>query len=75
MAKNSIELYKIGSAVKLADDVHGAITAICIRGDNHITYECGWWSGRSYNKEYFSTNEIEQTLTEKTKIGFLGFEK
>jgi hypothetical protein len=75
MAKNSIELYKIGSKVKLTDDVHGIITAICIHGDNHVTYECGWWSGRSYNKEYFSTDEIEQTLTEKTKIGFLGFEK
>lgn len=70
MTKNSLELYKVGSKVKLAEDVHGSIIAICIRGDNYVTYECGWWNGRSHDSKWFHANEIEVTLSEKTRIGF-----
>jgi uncharacterized protein YodC (DUF2158 family) len=70
MSKNTLELYKIGSKVKLAEDVFGAITGINIRGDNSISYECGWWNGRSYTTQLFSANEIEVTISEKTRIGF-----
>lgn len=73
MIKNSIELllYKVGSKVKLTDDVYGNIIGINIHGDNSVTYECGWWNGRSYSTQSFSTNEIEVTVVEKTKIGFI----
>lgn len=71
MSKNSIELYKIGSKVKLTDDVFGTITGINIKGDNHISYECGWWNGRSYSTQNFASNEIEVTLVDKTRIGFV----
>lgn len=70
MSKNVLELYKIGSKVKLADDVHGIITGITIRGDNHVTYECAWWNGRSHDSKWFHANEIEVTLSEKVRIGF-----
>lgn len=70
MSKNTIELYKIGSKVKLADDVHGNIIGISISDDSTISYKCGWWNGRSYNTEYFSPNLIEVTVAEKFKIGF-----
>jgi len=71
MSKNVLELYKIGSKVQLADDVYGIITGINIRGDNYITYECGWWNGRSYDSKWFHGDEIEITTNEKTKIGFV----
>ena len=71
MSKNSLELYKIGSKVKLADDVHGVIVSINIRSDNYVTYECGWWNGRSYSTQSFASNEIEVTVAEKTRIGFV----
>ena len=73
MSKNSVELllYKIGSKVKLADDIYGSIVSINIRGDNSVMYECGWWNGRSYSTQSFSTDEIEVTVAEKTKIGFI----
>lgn len=72
MSKNSVEIFKIGSKVKLADDVYGTITSICIRGSNYITYECGWWNGRSYSTQNFTADDIEVTpTTEKTKIGFV----
>jgi len=71
MSKNSIEAYKIGSKVKLAEDVHGSVIGISIRGDNHITYECAWWNGRSHDSKWFHSSEIEVAVAEKTKIGFI----
>lgn len=70
MSKNTIEVYKIGNRVKLTDDVHGTIIGISIRGDNHVTYECSWWNGRSYDSKWFHANEVEVTMAEKTRIGF-----
>jgi hypothetical protein len=70
MSKNVIELNKIGTKVKLAEDVYGTIVGINIFGDNSITYKCGWWNGRSYSTEYFAPSEITVTTAEKIKIGF-----
>lgn len=70
MSKNTIELNKIGTKVKLADDIDGTVISISITGDNNITYKCGWWNGRSYSTEYFSTTEITPITEEKIKIGF-----
>lgn len=70
MSKNTLELYRIGSKVKLTDDVFGTITCIHINGNNDVSYECGWWNGRSYSTQNFHTNEIEVTSVEKIKIGF-----
>ena len=70
MSKNSLDLYRIGSKVKLTDDVVGNIVSITIHGDNYVSYECGWWNGRSYSIESFTSNQIEVTTEEKIKIGF-----
>ena len=70
MSKNVLELYKIGSKVKLTDDVYGTIVSIHISGNDNVEYECGWWNGRSYSTQSFSSNEIEVTVAEKTQIGF-----
>jgi uncharacterized protein YodC (DUF2158 family) len=66
-----IDIYKIGSKVDLTEDVQGTIVSIGIHGDNAVTYECGWWSGRSYDTKWFHPHEITVTLGEKTKIGFI----
>ncbi len=71
MSKNTLELYKIGSKVKLAEDVYGTIVGIHISGDNNVSYECGWWNARSYSTETFAANDIKVTVGEKTKIGFV----
>jgi uncharacterized protein YodC (DUF2158 family) len=70
MSKNTIDVYKVGSQVKLTNDVYGVITSISIHGDNHVTYECGWWNGRSYDTKWFHDSEFEVTIAEKNKIGF-----
>jgi len=71
MSKNTLELYKVGSKVKLTKDLYGSIVSIHISGDNNVTYECGWWDGNSYSLHNFSSNDIELTTLEKTKIGFV----
>jgi uncharacterized protein YodC (DUF2158 family) len=70
MTKHTIEVNKIGTKVKLTEDVYATIIGINITGDTDIVYKCAWWNGRSYVTEYFSPNQIEVTLVEKTKIGF-----
>lgn len=74
MSKNVLELYKIGSKVKLTgegtESIYGSIVGISITGDNTVTYSCGWWNGRSYDVHDFSPNQIEVVLAEKFKIGF-----
>lgn len=69
---DNIEVYAIGTKVKLEDDVYGIITSIHIITDsNAINYEVGWWNGRSYTKEIFSPQQITVTVAEKLRIGFV----
>lgn len=70
MSKNSIELNAIGSKVKLEDDVIGTVVGVNISHNNSITYEVGWWSGRSYSKDTFTPNQLIPTTDEKLRIGF-----
>ena len=70
MSKNTLELCKIGSRVKLTEDIYATIVSINIAAGNSITYHCGWWNGRSYSTENFSPNDIEVVTEEKFKIGF-----
>lgn len=69
--KDKLEVFSIGTDIKLAEDVFGKVTGINIRGNNSVSYEVGWWNGRSYDCKYFADHEIESTLsTTKQKIGF-----
>jgi hypothetical protein len=70
--KDKLEVITVGSRVELAEDVHGILTAICIRENNNITYEVGFWNGRSYDSRWFTSHEIRSTdLGDKKKIGFV----
>lgn len=70
MSKNTIELNAIGSKVKLEDDIVGTIIGINIQANNSITYEVGWWNGRSYNKDTFSSHQLVIITEDKMRIGF-----
>jgi uncharacterized protein YodC (DUF2158 family) len=72
MSKNSLEFYSIGTKVKLTDDVYGTIVGVNIGYNNSISYQCGWWNGRSYATETFNSCDIKAVVTtEKTRIGFI----
>ena len=66
-----LEVYSVGSKVKLAEDIEGTIVAVAIHAGNNITYECGWWNGRSYDTRCFHASQIETTLGDRTRIGFV----
>jgi hypothetical protein len=66
----TIELNAIGTKVKLEDDVVGTIIGINISHNNSITYQVGWWSGRSYTRDTFVPSQLVMTTDEKTRIGF-----
>lgn len=67
---SSIELNAIGTKVKLEDDIFGTIVGINISQNNSITYEVGWWNGRSYSKDTFFPHQLVITSDEKIRIGF-----
>ena len=73
MTKNNVlEFYNIGTKVKLDTDVYATIIGVHIGSNHSVTYECGWWNGRSYCKEIFNSCDIETVVnTEKTRIGFI----
>ena len=67
-----LSLYKIGSKVKLEEDIYGYIVGITIRsssGDG-VTYDCGWWNGRAYQEQSFRSDQIEIITGTPLKIGF-----
>ena len=69
--KDKLEVFEIGTDVKLAEDVFGKVIGIHIHGNNSVSYEVGWWNGRSYDCRSFADYEIESTLsTTKERIGF-----
>lgn len=64
------ELNAIGTKVKLEDDIIGTIIGINLSHNNCITYQVGWWSGRSYVKDTFLPQQLVPTTDEKMRIGF-----
>ena len=73
---NVIEIYSVGTPVALTENVDAKIITIAIHENNHVTYECSWWSGDSRTKDWFSSSDFlnvgEKEST--TKIGFLRYE-
>lgn len=67
----SIELNAIGTKVKLEDDVIGTVIGINISQNNSVSYEVGWWNGRSYSKDHFLSHQLVITTDEKMRIGFV----
>ena len=67
----TIELNAVGTKVKLEDDVVGTIIGINISHNNTVSYQVGWWNGRSYSKDDFLPHQLVTTTEEKIRIGFL----
>jgi len=73
LASDSIlSVYKIGSKVKLEEDVFGYIIGITIlsASNDGVTYLCGWWNGRAYQEQSFRSDQIEIVSGTQMKIGF-----
>ena len=58
-SESILSVYKIGSKVKLEEDVHGYIIGITIRSASNdgVAYDCGWWNGRAYQEQSFRSDQ------------------
>lgn len=67
-----LELLPINSQVKIGEDIDALIHGICIRSNMLVTYECGWWDGNIYNKQWLPESEVKpkSATEEKITIGF-----
>jgi hypothetical protein len=64
----------IGSRVEIGDvgsGLSGRVTAVCIRGPAHVTYEVGWLNNGDYCSKWFEGFELFPVPDEPMfKIGF-----
>lgn len=63
-----VEIYKVGSKVKLTPEVEGTINGVTIRSTG-VLYECVWFNGRTRCSDWFYEHELTSDQ-EKIKIGF-----
>jgi hypothetical protein len=67
-----IQVYGVGSIVQLDGALEARITAIFIRDNGRITYECVWWNERERQEEVVEPWEIVGVVTErKLTVGVL----
>jgi hypothetical protein len=66
-----IEVLEIGTEVIIRDKVKAHISAIQIRDNNNICYECVWWNGSQRFEVWL--NQFEITSINETKSRILGF--
>ncbi len=65
----------IGAEVMVMDATSGGVpafvTAVCIRANEAVTYECVWWSGRERRCEWVNALEVEAAAEQKMmRVGF-----
>lgn len=75
----NVEVIKIGSQVvigarHLTTDLEGIVIAVCLRGNDSITYEVSWWDGRTHHCEWLSECEVAYNPCgeDRMTIGFMG---
>ena len=67
----SIEVFPIGTPVKIGDKIEAIITAISIRGiKSSIEYECQWATDKLHSQWVDEVLSQTKEKTNKTKIGF-----
>lgn len=73
MAKKNIEIIPLNSTVSLLgeEESHtGAVRSVTLHANGSVSYEVGWWSGRSFITDHFYESELSTEVTERQKIGF-----
>tara|TARA_R110002020_G_scaffold103752_5_gene243123 strand:- start:863 stop:1093 length:231 start_codon:yes stop_codon:yes gene_type:complete len=68
---STLEVYEVGTAVVLADDIEAKIVQVAIHAGNWIQYECAWWNGGSRVREWFVSGDfVVAKKAPRMKIGF-----
>lgn len=68
-----MNVYAIGTRVKIADDLTGTVTQVCIVGEQHVRYEVAWWDGNTRNCQWLESCEVSAAEERQPmRIGFGG---
>jgi hypothetical protein len=69
---DEVKIYRIGTTVKLADQLDGRVTAICIREGPYITYEISTLDNGEHKTFWMSNQEFQDLMDHppRYKIGF-----
>lgn len=61
-----------GTKVCLHEDegVTGVVRSITLHSNESVSYEVGWWSGRSFFTDHFYENELNPEISDRQQIGF-----
>jgi hypothetical protein len=52
------------------EDVIGTVRSITLHANNSVSYEVGWWSGRSFLTDHFYESELNTEVLDRQQIGF-----
>lgn len=66
-----VQTIPVGAQVELRGGIKATVLGILIRSGNRVLYDCGYWSGSSYQNGWFESFLVEPETVEKTKIGFV----
>ncbi len=74
--KDKLEVFSIGTQVKLSEDVFGIVLGVNIKDNNYVSYEVGWWNGSSYTEQLFHSSQVENhgLPLKSQQIGFVSFD-
>lgn len=62
-----LDVIEIGSAVLLDGDIPATITALEVRGSEHLlTYQATWWDERNRKCEWVTPEEIKHAEQRRT---------
>lgn len=66
-----MNVYPIGTKVKLSTDIPGVIIGIWIEPANVVSYRVVWWNGRDRKIEWLSALEFDPDNYNTKTIGFI----
>ena len=65
-----VKVIPISTSVLIGDDIPARVSAVCVRKNGHITYECVWWNGRTHECQWLESFELKTDGGEFEELGF-----
>lgn len=63
---------QIGHPVRIASDIEGHVTGVCIKESSYVQYQVVWWQDRARHSEWLEEAEVAPIGdAQKQSIGFL----
>lgn len=68
----TMEVIEIGSEVTIDNDIPAVVTALEIRGAEHLlTYQVTWWDERTRKSEWVTPREVKASHAKRRTLQFV----